>query len=165
MKIKLLGLTEGEHLYDEEILPADLELKQQEFAHPIHVSARIDKRGGNYYIKISTSVVGIFQCDRCLDEFEQELTGEVALVYSENEELFAEGEDEDLRLVSKSGSEIDLAGDVRDAVFLTIPIKHVCSEDCRGLCPECGANKNHVSCSCSVESADSRWDALRKLGF
>ena len=163
MKIKLPGLTEGEHLYEEEVLPASLELNQKEFSRPIRVSVRIDKRGGNYYTKVYTVAVGNFECDRCLEDFEKELEGEVALVYSENEELFAEGEDEDLRHVPKSGDEIDLAGDIRDAVFLTIPIKRVCREDCQGLCPECGVNKNHASCSCSVEMADSRWDALRKL--
>ncbi len=165
MKIKLFGLTEGEHVVDEDVLPESLGIDREEITRPIHASIRIDKRGGNYYIKIFTATEGSFLCDRCLEPFERELTGEVMLVYTENEELFAEGEEEDLRLVSKSGDEIDLSSDERDAVLLTIPIKRLCREECKGLCPACGANRNNTSCACTAARPDPRWDALRKLKF
>lgn len=164
MKIKLLGLADGEHVFEDDIDPAGLGIDAEEISPPIHASARIDKRGGNYYIKVSASFTGALICDRCLEKFDRVLTGEVMLVYTENEELLAQGEDEDLRLVPKSGDAVDLSTDVRDAVLLTVPVKHVCREDCQGLCPDCGANRNTAPCSCSAERTDPRWDALKRLG-
>lgn len=163
MKIKLLGLTDGEYQFDGELLPANLGLPQEKFSLPIAVSVNLDKRGGNYYIKILAVATGSFSCDRCLNGFERQLSGEATIVYTENTELFADGEDEDLRFVPRSGDEIDLAGDIRDAALLMIPIKLLCSDDCKGLCPVCGANKNEAPCSCDARRIDSRWETLRKL--
>jgi len=42
-------------------------------------------------------------------------------------------------------------------------MQRVCSEACKGICPVCGKNRNEVACDCTVEGADDRWGALRKL--
>jgi uncharacterized protein len=58
---------------------------------------------------------------------------------------------------------IDLNVLVNDAVILNLPIKHLCSPECRGLCPYCGANLNRGDCGCRVEEIDPRLEVLRKL--
>jgi len=70
-----------------------------------------------------------------------------------------------LRAYSLAGGvqEIDVTPDLREALVLRIPIYPLCREDCRGLCPRCGANLNREQCTCAPEEAESRWDVLDKL--
>jgi uncharacterized protein len=58
---------------------------------------------------------------------------------------------------------VDLEPVVREAVMLELPIAPVCREDCKGLCPTCGVNRNDTSCNCDNEVKDPRWSALDTL--
>jgi uncharacterized protein len=58
---------------------------------------------------------------------------------------------------------LDLAPLVRDACILELPLAPLCSEDCRGLCPECGVNRNIEQCACAP-GGDPRWAVLASLG-
>jgi len=58
---------------------------------------------------------------------------------------------------------IDIADDVRQTLLLAVPLKLLCSENCRGLCPTCGKNLNEGECSCRNDVGDPRWDVLRNL--
>jgi uncharacterized protein len=61
------------------------------------------------------------------------------------------------------GRQLDLRDEVRSAILLSSPIKPLCGPDCKGLCPECGANLNESKCSCEARPADPRWKGLEKL--
>ena len=52
---------------------------------------------------------------------------------------------------------------VREQVLLAVPLKVICREDCKGLCPHCGANQNLERCSCSEPMEDPRWTALKDI--
>jgi len=52
---------------------------------------------------------------------------------------------------------------VREQVFLSLPARSLCGEDCKGLCPRCGKNLNSESCNCDAAPADPRWSALSDL--
>jgi uncharacterized protein len=71
--------------------------------------------------------------------------------------------DEDLDSTYVENQVLDLGAWTRDAVAEAMPATVLCREDCAGLCPVCGADRNVVSCDCAVEVIDSRWDALRAL--
>ena len=58
---------------------------------------------------------------------------------------------------------LDLSDVVRQYVLTEIPIKPLCSDNCLGLCPECGTNLNEEKCKCDTAPADPRWGALSKL--
>ena len=70
-----------------------------------------------------------------------------------------DGDEEAYPLV---GDELDLEPLARDAVLLELPLAPLCTEDCRGLCPVCGANRNTETCACAVPG-DPRWSALDVL--
>jgi uncharacterized protein len=99
------------------------------------------------------------ECVRCLDDAERELDVDV-------QELFAypgkspEGDSEELRELE--GDLLDLEGVLRDAVVLALPFQPVCSDECPGLCSECGVrladNPGHEH-----DSVDPRWAALQTL--
>ena len=53
---------------------------------------------------------------------------------------------------------------LQEQVLLAMPMQRVCSQECKGICPVCGRNRNETACDCHVESdGDERWSALRKL--
>ena len=61
------------------------------------------------------------------------------------------------------GDQVDLEPLVRDAVLLELPLAPLCADDCQGLCPVCGVNRNQTSCTCAAEIRDPRWSALDQL--
>lgn len=97
-------------------------------------------------------------CDLCLTPVrsEEELHSEQVAV----RELHNEQE-EDYLLVPDGLFDLDEA--VYADVVLALPGKTLCREDCRGLCPVCGANRNETDCGCRPESGDPRWQSLREL--
>lgn len=101
-------------------------------------------------------------CRRCLEEIRYEMEEEVSLVYAPVDELAADPEDE-IRPLETVGGNLDLATAVREETILAAPVYTLCRPDCKGLCPRCGANRNHEDCDCVVEEPDPRWDALRAL--
>jgi uncharacterized protein len=61
------------------------------------------------------------------------------------------------------GDQLDLAPMVREVIVLDAPMSPLCKDDCRGLCPECGADRNLEACTCSGAVPDSPWGALDQL--
>jgi uncharacterized protein len=71
--------------------------------------------------------------------------------------------DDDLGVAFYRDDEIDLGEVVREQFYLAMPMKPLCREDCRGLCPICGINRNREVCSCESTWVDPRLEPLRKL--
>jgi uncharacterized protein len=63
------------------------------------------------------------------------------------------------------GDELDLREAVREQLLLRAPRFALCREECRGLCPTCGADRNQDDCGCVPEPAVSPWDALKNVTF
>ena len=61
------------------------------------------------------------------------------------------------------GDGVELNDVLREFILLTLPMQRVCSEDCKGICPECGQNRNQKECACQAAPADDRWAALKHL--
>ena len=59
--------------------------------------------------------------------------------------------------------EVNLREAVRQTALTVQPLKPLCRLDCQGLCPQCGANRNEVSCGCASEAIDARWRPLLEL--
>jgi uncharacterized protein len=74
----------------------------------------------------------------------------------------AEAEAADAYAIPARAREIDLTAAIREHVLLGLPAFAVCQEDCRGLCPHCGANLNEGSCDCRTTVVDPRWAALQQ---
>lgn len=76
-------------------------------------------------------------------------------------DLEVAGSELDEELVESN--EIDLADVVREQILLDLPEQVLCKEDCKGLCPHCGANRNLIDCDCGEKDIDPRWAALKDL--
>jgi len=102
-------------------------------------------------------------CDRCLTRVGREIRADldVRVVVADEGARKPEPSPEGVVHVASDATVLDLTDSLRAAVLLEVPIKNVCREDCRGLCPVCGANRNEESCDCRPTANDPRWDALR----
>jgi uncharacterized protein len=61
------------------------------------------------------------------------------------------------------GDQLDLRPMVRELLLLEVPDTPLCRDDCAGLCPQCGVDRNETECSCTTTVVDPRWDALGAL--
>lgn len=98
------------------------------------------------------------ECDRCLEPTEQELVFD----YTKDVKKFCNDEEFDGIMLSPDES-FDYEQEVVTEVLLSFPTKHLCKEDCKGLCPVCGCNLNERECSCDKRVPDPRLEALRNL--
>ena len=94
-------------------------------------------------------------CRRCLGSASGRLEVEVR-------ELFEAASDEE-ETYPLAGDRVDLEPLVRDAVLLELPQAPLCMEECKGLCPTCGTNRNEGACTCDDTRRDPRWAALDEL--
>ena len=90
---------------------------------------------------------GHVRCSRCLAEFGKRLTVPQFVVHRP----------------LTSDDIVDLTPEIRESILLEIPQKPLCSDDCKGLCPVCGIDRNKQDCNCETETVDSRWSGLDKL--
>jgi uncharacterized protein len=146
--------------------PIELGGELVHFDQPFTGSAEIWNLGDRLLVKGELAGEARLVCSRCLTEYR----GPLDLTF---EEEFVEGttvaddqsEAETGRQVNLyQGEEIDLTEALRDNVLVELPMKPLCSADCRGLCPTCGQNLNTGACSCADDVAvDPRLAKLQEL--
>jgi len=104
-------------------------------------------------------------CARCLESFSIAIAKDFAFVLAPEKPLLGEIElgAADLMQSFYAGTEVDLTALIYEQVLLTLPTRPLCAEECRGLCPQCGVNRNTGACSCSAEAGDPRLAVLRNL--
>jgi len=107
------------------------------------------------------------ECDRCLEPAEFPVDANFDLFYRpavedpyDEEVAIDEGESE---IAFYEGGGIELKEILREYILLALPMQRVCREDCQGICPICGQNRNVVECGCQAKTVDDRWAALKKL--
>jgi uncharacterized metal-binding protein YceD (DUF177 family) len=74
----------------------------------------------------------------------------------------AEENGEEVKNVPPDVDRVDVTEELRQTLLLALPIKPLCEDDCRGLCPRCGINLNTGSCDCRQKTIDPRWSGLRE---
>jgi uncharacterized protein len=106
-------------------------------------------------------------CSRCLEPFRLPVAAPFDLRYLPASEVSSDGErevgDEDLETSYYENDAIDLNGLMREQFYLALPMKPLCQDNCRGLCPQCGTNLNTGNCSCAPVWEDPRLAALKNL--
>jgi uncharacterized protein len=131
----------------------------QEMIH-CRLSAEVIPDGFKLFGELS--VPFIETCDRCLEDYQRIRTAPFELWLTPQAELVA-GTDTDMILFPETLQAIDLSPVFHDLVALEEPMKKLCREDCRGLCPGCGVNLNRTACTCTAVPTESPWQVLEKL--
>jgi uncharacterized protein len=105
-------------------------------------------------------------CGRCLEPFAAPVAIEFDLLLVPGPASVAAKEElspDDLDLDYYTGEIVDLESILREQVILMLPLKPLCDEVCKGLCPHCGENLNQETCSCLTDNVDSPFARLAKL--
>lgn len=138
-----------------------------------NLDLRIERVGNNVNIEGFARLDLVRFCDRCLKEYRYREAVRVhtllAPLYNhEREREREEGAEielvkEDLEFSFYEGDRFDLDDVVREQIVLSEPMKHLCTDECLGLCQRCGKNLNDGPCSCKGEDIDPRWSALKDV--
>jgi len=106
-------------------------------------------------------------CDRCLELASVPIDTDFDLLYRpaasmpQGEEV--EVRDADTEIGFYLGAGLELSDVLREQILLSLPMQRVCREDCKGICPVCGQNRNLAECTCHLEVGDDRWAGLKDL--
>lgn len=114
---------------------------------PVKVKARLRNRAGIVELHVETQFDYFTECDRCCAPLKEHYGFTFDNVLSKQ----ASGEGESGDIIQVEGDTFDLDELVSSNVILNLPMKHLCSEDCKGLCPICGKNLNEGPCGCKRE--------------
>jgi uncharacterized protein len=130
---------------------------------PIRVKGRLSSAGpGRFYWHGTIEGKVALSCRRCLGDAAGHVSEDAHLIFAE---AGAEGveDDPDVFLLDDRSPELDLRPAVREQWLLNVPGYALCRDDCKGLCPMCGAELNLGPCECASSAADPRWATLHKL--
>ncbi|QQR81740.1 MAG: DUF177 domain-containing protein [Deltaproteobacteria bacterium] len=135
-----------------------------------HVGINILKTCQNISIVGNTEVELEPVCDRCLEKFIKKSSSPIKLTMLPHKSMSFDdvgpnddpGDDDDSISYYKT-EELDLDDILKESLYLNIPIRDLCKEDCKGLCPQCGQNLNLKTCACKTEKIDPRLAALKNI--
>ena len=134
---------------------------------PVHLRCGIHKDHTRF--RLTGSVTGEMEldCSRCLEPYRLPVKMAFDHRYLPLTEASSAGEKEieedDFETSYYQDDQIDLAELVREQFYLALPMKPLCAEDCKGLCPQCGTNLNLTRCGCEQGWEDSRLAALKSI--
>jgi uncharacterized protein len=169
MRIQLENLEGGRsdfaHVYQpDELNPVDERIRLTE---PATVKGKVRLSGNEVFVNGHIDTRAQVECDRCLQQIELPVSADFALEYitgSDYESSEMAELTEDAMAVSVfDGDAIDVDEIVKEQVLLAVPTRLLCREDCKGICPECGIDKNTGECQCVTNDIDPRWAALKNL--
>ncbi len=106
-------------------------------------------------------------CDRCLQSVAVPVGTDFDVTYLPADALASNEatglQTEEMGFSVYEGEAIDIDELAREQILLALPVRQLCREECRGLCPTCGTDLNAQTCACQTEETDPRWDALKSL--
>ena len=166
LKVSLNALDRGEVAVREQVSPDDEMWKGAELTltTPLDVDLTARSVGDGVFLRGRLRTTVRLACRRCLTSVEQQIDDTVDLLFEPLGPDDAEAEGEVYPLPER-GDELDLREAVREQVLLRAPQFGLCSEACRGLCPQCGTDLNTDTCDCVPEKAATPWDALKNVKF
>jgi uncharacterized protein len=162
MVIKLSHYEDGVHHLDFKKSVNELGLNEP-FIGNVEVSCKMDKSHNQIYLSCDVTSTAVLICDRCATDLEATLSKHFESVYlfKSSEE---KKEDEDgMYYISHETQKIDITADVLEFCGLSMPLKILCDDDCKGLCTSCGADLNESNCDCSDDQTIDVWEPLKKL--
>jgi uncharacterized protein len=169
LQLEVARLREGterlERVVQPSVLPPDEDYR---VAEPVVLQAAVTREKDAVQIAGRAATTLELTCSRCAEPFRIPVEAEFDLRYlpiaaaPSGEEEVEVGE-EDINTAFYTEGVIDLGALVREQLNLALPMKPLCREDCQGLCPVCGANRNTTSCDCEARWEDPRLAGLRAL--
>lgn len=157
MKLVLTTLAEGANPITAEIDPQRLELDEDVFQQPVRVTGDATWSGDHAQVRLSITAPGHFVCDRCAEPTARDILAETEFLVlmedpaSEEDDAVEDDGETPILFAGERGTVVDLTGEIVAALELAIPLRLLCRDECRGLCPVCYANLNEMTCEHAVD--------------
>ena len=173
MRLELSHIRQPETEFHKVFQPADLAGGDEEYrvTAPVDLRMTIHKDHDRFRLVGAVRTKLELACSRCLEPFAMPVDRDFDLRYlpagaaepemDDDEE--SEVEDDDVAITFYRDDQIDLNEVLREQFYLALPMKPLCSEDCRGICPQCGTNRNTAPCDCTPQWEDPRLAGLKTL--
>lgn len=140
--------TRGTLTKEESVAPEvifDLPLEGVAFKEPLKISVRAQWVETEIIAFGTIQTVISFSCSRCLEDFDKLTRLSFTQTFSPDQER------------------IELNEEIRESILIELPINPLCKENCLGLCPMCGQDRNKTNCSCPPDYSKQTWDQLKNL--
>lgn len=158
--------------FDETFEPGQLDFSdagilQSAPLHAVGSAELLPNTEGEVRVRGSISVEMESECDRCLGQARFPIHSEFDLFYRPMTDIAhveeVEIDEGEAEIGFYQGAGMELEDILREQILLQLPMQRVCREDCKGICPVCGRDRNESPCDCRTEQADDRWAALRNI--
>lgn len=127
------------------------------FKNPIEVSGYMVNYEGKIHLEMSIKTSVERTCSRCLRAYNDKMDINADYVFVKD----IENNDEDINIYT--GDSIDIRDKVLSEIIGQISMKPLCKDDCKGLCPICGKDRNIIECGCTIDEIDQRFEVLKSL--
>lgn len=163
MQIKFTNYKNGLHQFDFDSKVEELGLEEN-FNGDVLLNCEMDKSSTQIVMNCNIQATAKYTCDRCTSEFEEKMETDFKNIYFFTQNKSSDEVDESgIYYLSSDDDKIDLSKNTCENALLTIPMKVLCKDDCKGLCSMCGVNKNDKECNCVANTNNSVWEPLLKL--
>lgn len=167
MIIDLTQIEGSSRPFEFTISPDDLGLDESNvnFAGDILAAGDVQKQTAQVTVSGRVTADAEIDCTRCLQPVQHRLAIDFAVSFVTPEHFATDREREvaadDLDTDVLGSDTLDLKDVIREQILLNLPAQLFCRPDCKGLCPECGADRNLIDCDCDLDRTDPRWAALK----
>ena len=169
LALNLSKIRSAHERFEREYPPETIELRDEDFevARPVRLAFDIYKDKQQFRLAGRVETTLRLPCSRCLEPFEWPVDAAFDLRYQPQSMNSGEGErqieEDDTTTAFYEHDEVDLGQLMTEQFYLTLPMKPLCGDGCRGLCPVCGMNLNKGTCTCDSSWEDPRLAVLKAL--
>jgi uncharacterized protein len=170
MRIEVDKLKEAGTAFASVYAPDDLPLEDEltRLVSEAKLEVRASKRHEQVRLQGTIEASVEMRCDRCLAPVVVPVNTDfdVAYIPAVADTVDAEAtelQEDDLNFAVYEGDSLDIDELAREQLLLALPLRQLCREDCKGLCPRCGGDLNAQTCDCEQQNVDPRWAALAAL--
>jgi DUF177 domain-containing protein len=169
MLLDLSKIRTAHERYDKTYSPDAFTAERENFriVEPVALGFDIYKGKDSFRLVGDVKTMLELPCSRCLEPFLWPVDAHFDLRYQPHAHNTGEGEreieEDDLTTAFYEDEQIDLGQLMGEQFYLSLPMKPLCGDGCKGLCPVCGTNLNRETCDCKRTWDDPRLAALREL--
>jgi uncharacterized protein len=170
MRIEVEKLNEAGMPFTARYAPGELQLEDEltRLVSEAKLEGRASKWREQVRLRGTINASVEVRCDRCVAPSVVPVNADFDVTYVPAEVLTTEAEatelqEDDLTFDAYEGDELDIDQLAREQLLLALPARHLCREDCKGLCQTCGEDLNTQTCDCEQPETDPRWAALAAL--
>jgi uncharacterized protein len=169
LSLNLAKIRTAEEHFERVYEPAQLGGENDVYTvvQPVSLTFDIRKDKDKFHLVGRVKTTLEMPCSRCLEPFTIDVDAPFDLRYQPHAEHHGAGEREveadEMDTAFYENDEIDLGQLMEEQFYLSLPMKPLCQEDCKGLCSNCGTNLNKATCDCNTKWEDPRLEALKGL--